>query len=288
MKFACLLAIPMFACTGAARSQQPRPDGADPRALFSSDDYPAAAVQRKEEGTVRARLTIGTDGRVKACKIMRSSNSEALDTATCALLMRRAKFAPARDANGNAVEDSYVTPPISWRIQDVPVAAGQRMQQIQPGRFRCNAPAGHRVDQELVPLRPGQDLRLAMRLIREAEGATHPGTSGLLWLSPRGRSVVGVGRAVHDPFQMYAAAETPGVPQQVIYQYPLTKNWIILKLTLDDRGFLTVRGNDLAKVFATGSAQVTEMAIQCSGSEWEIDVWPRSYVPAGAGESVAK
>lgn len=281
MKFASLLAIPMLAFTNAAGSQPPRADGADPRALFSADDYPAAALQRKEEGAVRAKLTIGTDGRVKACKVIQSSNSEALDTATCNLLMRRARFSPARDSTGNAVEDTYVTPPISWRIQEVPAAAaGQQMQLTQPGRFRCNAPAGQRVDQELVPLRPGQELRLAMRLIREAEGATHPGTSGLLWLSPKGRSVVGIGRAIYDPFQMYAAVETPGVPQQVIYQYPITKDWIILKLTIDERGFLTVRSNDLAKVFATGSAQVTEMAIQCSSSEWEIDVWPRSYVPA--------
>src|SRR3954470_11169274 len=77
----------------------------DLRSLFSGDDYPASAQAAGAEGTVRASLTIGTDGRVVGCNVTQSSGNGALDQATCNILRRRAKFVPARDSNGNATTD---------------------------------------------------------------------------------------------------------------------------------------------------------------------------------------
>ena len=85
--------------------------------LFSPDDYPASAESAGAEGTARAMLTIGPDGRVTNCNITQSTGNSALDSATCNILRRRAKFTPARDSNGNATSDTQSTPAIVWRLE---------------------------------------------------------------------------------------------------------------------------------------------------------------------------
>jgi protein TonB len=89
----------------------------DVRTLFSADDYPASAQAAGAEGTAQAELTIGTDGRVVGCNLIRSTGNSALDSATCNILRRRAKFTPARDSNGNPTTDTYTTPPIRWQLE---------------------------------------------------------------------------------------------------------------------------------------------------------------------------
>lgn len=89
----------------------------DLRSLFSSDDYPASAQAAGAEGTVRASLTISPDGRVVGCNITQSSGNTSLDSATCNILRRRAKFTPARDSNGNPTTDTVSTPSIVWRLE---------------------------------------------------------------------------------------------------------------------------------------------------------------------------
>ena len=85
--------------------------------LFSDEDYPASAQSAGAEGTAQARLSIGADGRVTGCNLIRSTGNGALDAATCSILRRRAKFTPARDSNGNPTTDTYTTPPITWRLE---------------------------------------------------------------------------------------------------------------------------------------------------------------------------
>lgn len=89
----------------------------DLRTLFSTDDYPAAASAAEAQGTAQATITIGTDGRVVGCNIIRSTGNSALDSATCNIIRRRAKYVPARDSNGNATTDTITTPPIVWRLE---------------------------------------------------------------------------------------------------------------------------------------------------------------------------
>jgi protein TonB len=75
--------------------------------VVTPQDYPLSALRAGHEGTVRFELTIGTDGRVTGCRITESSGYSDLDRATCRLMEKRARFQPARDANGNPVEDTY-------------------------------------------------------------------------------------------------------------------------------------------------------------------------------------
>lgn len=96
---------------------QPARAPASLASLFSSDDYPAAAVQAGEEGAVAFRLTVGKDGRVAACAIVASSGSAALDSTTCQLLSLRARFRAARNSEGQPTEDA-VYGRIVWRLPE--------------------------------------------------------------------------------------------------------------------------------------------------------------------------
>jgi TonB family protein len=79
-----------------------RADG-DPRQWITPDDYPPAALRVDAEGLVRVLLSIDAGGNLAGCKVVQSSGNADLDATTCALLVRRAKFIPARDASGQPI-----------------------------------------------------------------------------------------------------------------------------------------------------------------------------------------
>jgi protein TonB len=101
----------------AIKRVEPKSATGDVRSLFNEGDYPAAAMDSGAEGTSRARLDIGSDGRVTNCTIVQSAGNRALDQATCSVLKRRARFTPARDGTGNPISGSITTPPIRWQLQ---------------------------------------------------------------------------------------------------------------------------------------------------------------------------
>ena len=89
----------------------------NPGSWATNDDYPSAALRAEEEGVTGFRLTVGTDGRVSECSVTSSSGSSTLDAATCKLITRRARFTPAKDADGNPVTDTYSNR-IRWQIPE--------------------------------------------------------------------------------------------------------------------------------------------------------------------------
>ena len=98
------------------RAPMAKPTG-NPASWFSDDDYPAEARRRNEQGRVQIRLKIDPLGVVRGCSIISSSGSVALDDATCTLAKRRARFVPARDADGRPVWGSW-TSAIRWQLTD--------------------------------------------------------------------------------------------------------------------------------------------------------------------------
>ena len=68
-----------------------------PAQWVTPDDYPPAALRVAAEGVVQVALAIDAAGALTDCTVEQSSGNEDLDTTTCALLRKRAKFAPARD-----------------------------------------------------------------------------------------------------------------------------------------------------------------------------------------------
>ncbi len=71
--------------------------------FFSADDYPDSARNRRAEGTAGFRLEIDATGRVIRSTVTQSTGDPALDAQTCAIILGRVQYIPARDAAGRAV-----------------------------------------------------------------------------------------------------------------------------------------------------------------------------------------
>ena len=80
---------------------------------ISDEDYPSSSIRNEEQGTSIASFTIGADGRVVACNA--SGASPTLDAETCKLIMRRFRYKPAKDSNGQPIEESK-TQRVTWRL----------------------------------------------------------------------------------------------------------------------------------------------------------------------------
>lgn len=87
----------------------------DPATWVNEGDYPPRDENLGNEGTTVFRVTVGADGRVSACTIVRSSGHAGLDAAACKAVKARARFAPATDENGNRVPGSYSNS-VRWQI----------------------------------------------------------------------------------------------------------------------------------------------------------------------------
>jgi protein TonB len=88
----------------------------NPAAWFSQDDYPATARQKGEAGRVVVRLKIDGLGVPRSCGLVTSSGSSALDDVTCQIMLRRARFIPAYDADGKAIWSSWTSPGVRWSL----------------------------------------------------------------------------------------------------------------------------------------------------------------------------
>ena len=62
--------------------------------------YPKTSLRRGEEGEVHFRINVNRDGRLDGCQITKSSGYEALDTATCDMLLKGATATPLIAADG--------------------------------------------------------------------------------------------------------------------------------------------------------------------------------------------
>ena len=99
-----------------AAKTPPRPLGY-PGNWATTADYPAESLRKAQTGIVRFLLVVGPDGKPQKCTIARSSGIPVLDTTTCQLMMRRAKFKPAGDANGQPIASYYLSR-VRWLIPE--------------------------------------------------------------------------------------------------------------------------------------------------------------------------
>ncbi len=100
----------------------PTPRGS-PQAWITNDDYPAAALRAAASGSVTFRLDIDATGMPVRCVVTGSSGHSLLDNTTCSLMMRRARFNPARRNDGTAVPGSW---PSKMRWELPSDGAGER------------------------------------------------------------------------------------------------------------------------------------------------------------------
>jgi len=87
----------------------------DPARWITDRDYRSSWIRREMAGTARFSLDVNASGRVVDCTITRSTSHSALDNATCALIIKRARFEPARDTTGKPVEGVYSSS-VRWRL----------------------------------------------------------------------------------------------------------------------------------------------------------------------------
>lgn len=77
-----------------------------PASWITRNDYPAAAKHARLEGEGLMVWTVGIDGRVHDCRVVKSAGSKALDDAGCAAITDRGRYVPAKDTAGQ--------PTVSW------------------------------------------------------------------------------------------------------------------------------------------------------------------------------
>jgi hypothetical protein len=86
---------------------------------FSPNDMPIDVVAKGGAYLVRTRTTVRPDGSIKDCLIEISSGHKYLDALSCAIMVKRGKFAPAHSQDGAAVYGVYRTS-ITWEATDGP------------------------------------------------------------------------------------------------------------------------------------------------------------------------
>lgn len=69
-------------------------------------DYPNAALEARQSGTVYLRFVVAPSGRIGQCTVTRSSGSRALDSTTCRLIQSRFRYRPARDGAGKPIAET--------------------------------------------------------------------------------------------------------------------------------------------------------------------------------------
>lgn len=87
----------------------------DRRSSTTNDNYPPSALRRGEQGKTRFRLDINEKGRADNCQILESSGSPELDETTCDILIKRARFKPARDEAGRPVRGIHEST-MTWQL----------------------------------------------------------------------------------------------------------------------------------------------------------------------------
>jgi hypothetical protein len=155
------------------------------------------------------------------------------------------------------------------------------MPETQPGLYQCNTLAGDFLEQDIVPLQRGQEMRLAFRLVEEHFSEQWTVLAAVYFIGPKGKSRIAVGKAQNDRSKIYVSVSTPGnEAEDVFFKYPVTNNWIPLNLTLDSHGLLTVRSDKLRERFRWGP--VSKTYLHCNSGDWQISVAPQSYVPTAS------
>lgn len=89
----------------------------NPGKWVTNDDYRPRWIMEELSGTARFTLQIDARGKVTGCSITRSTGHPALDTATCDLVTKRARFDAARDNTGKPVAGTYSNA-VTWRIPE--------------------------------------------------------------------------------------------------------------------------------------------------------------------------
>ena len=97
--------------------------GTPPRAvqpissLFRSEDYPTIATWQNQEGRVQLNFLVDETGAVRDCSVDSTSGVPVLDTMSCYVIQKRAKFTPARAPDGKPRKSTDIQA-IFWKLEN--------------------------------------------------------------------------------------------------------------------------------------------------------------------------
>lgn len=97
------------------------PGGTDPEPIgniadwFPVDSYPPQARALGMEGRTEFALDVDALGRITQCRILQTSGSELLDSATCTQAIINGRFRPGRDASGKAAPRAWHSA-MRWKL----------------------------------------------------------------------------------------------------------------------------------------------------------------------------
>ena len=101
-------------------------------------DYPGELGDTGIGGAVGVRYSVLVDGRVGNCRVTRSSGNALLDRTTCALIEKRFRYDPSRDARGRPVQADIVETH-SWFSEIDPNEPEVREREVPVDRRRLKA-----------------------------------------------------------------------------------------------------------------------------------------------------
>ena len=78
----------------------------DPSRWLDPNDY-RSLPRLRGDGTLTYSLLVNEQGRVEECSVLKSTGSRRLDGRVCRSLQQGARFEPATDRNGNAIESTF-------------------------------------------------------------------------------------------------------------------------------------------------------------------------------------
>jgi protein TonB len=82
---------------------------------LKTKDFPRSGANERDGRFIVVRYAVGTDGRVRNCRVVQSSGSAEADAITCNLIERRFRYRPAEDASGRPVADDTGWKQWWWR-----------------------------------------------------------------------------------------------------------------------------------------------------------------------------
>lgn len=122
----------------------------DPGQWVGPQDYPPSALRTENQGASSFTLIIDASGSVTDCTITQSSGTPLLDETACRLAKERARFSPARDAQGVPTAGRYSNrvrwqiPAGDWRSAPVFLPRGPRPESGFPNVARLADDAPNR------------------------------------------------------------------------------------------------------------------------------------------------
>ena len=106
----------LWIALAAAQMSMPVAIGvSDVRAVFSVDDMPEYVQHQGITRFVLTYTTVGPDGTARYCSVDPSSGDPQLDRYTCAIILKRARFEPAKWVDGTA-SYAVLRVPVTWTM----------------------------------------------------------------------------------------------------------------------------------------------------------------------------